>query len=85
MSIVMTEAEMDIIQQLFHHPAGEEAKLLIERKFCNTQCFDADPYQHAFNAGQRGLALLLCAAAEAKVEVVGTDHLDPNDIDNQLE
>ncbi len=82
MSIQITEEELVIFQKLFHHPAGKEAADLLRLKFINTLGFDTDPCVHAFNSGQRGLALLLCACADAKVEVVGTEQVDPMDVDN---
>ena len=85
-NIHITEDEMASLAKIFQSQYGEEAKELIERKFCNVSDFDADPYQHAFNAGQRRLALLLVACANSgKAEVVGTEHLDPHDTDNIIE
>jgi len=83
MKIVLTKEEQKVLSDLFQHPAGEEARLLIERKFCNVNNFDKNPYQNAYNDGHRGLALMLCAcAAITDSEVVGTEHLDMRDIDN---
>lgn len=86
MNYVLTNDEMEVLTNLFRSRYGEEAKALIERKFCNVADFDPDPYKHAFNAGQRRLALLLMICANAsKADVVGTDHLDPRDSDNTTE
>ncbi len=82
MSIVLTEADMQVFIQLFRGPKGPEAKQILEERFTNVMGFDKDPYQHAFNAGQRGLALMLCACAQADVDVVGTDYVDDQDLDN---
>lgn len=82
MSIVLTEEEMGIFIALFRGPKGPEARQILETKFCNCLGFDTDPYQHAFNAGQRGLALMLCASAKADDDVVGTDYIDADDLDN---
>ncbi len=79
--IHLVQEEMDSIIRLFHSPAGQEVKEMLERKFMNRLSFCNDPYKTAFMEGQRSLALVLCAGANV-TPVLDVEELDKDDIDN---
>jgi len=81
MFIELTNTEMDLIVRMFHSPIGGEVRELLNRKFVNRTSFDVDPHVMSFKEGQRSLALVLVAGANA-AKVVGNEHLDDVDINN---
>lgn len=69
-TISFTKPEAQAIARALFGESGNAVQDILNRKFINTQGFSVDPYYHAFLAGQRSVALALCAAAQ----VVGTDY-----------
>jgi hypothetical protein len=70
--IAFSKEEANTVARALFGGSGYELQQILQRKFINTQGFSVDPYHHAFLAGQRSVALALCACASTKV--VGAEH-----------
>lgn len=81
-ALTFTDDEMALLINLFKSPIGGEVRDLLEMKITNRLSFDGNALTTAFREGQRSLALLMLASANA-AKVVGTDnqYMDRKDAD----